>query len=157
MYYTNEWVADDTRTIAAASDVFRHLPGRTFEGVAQQILGDQLDALVFPELGMHGETFSLASLRLAPVQVAGWGHPTTTGLPNVDYFVSSAPMEPEEGERHYRERLVLLPGLGTSYASPPLPKPAIAPNSRFRRMCRSTSCRSRFSRSIPTTMPCWPR
>jgi protein O-GlcNAc transferase len=118
VYYTNEWVADDTRTIAAASDVFRHLPGRTFEGVAQQILGDQLDALVFPELGMHGETFSLASLRLAPVQVAGWGHPTTTGLPNVDYFVSSAPMEPEEGERHYRERLVLLPGLGTNYATP---------------------------------------
>jgi CRISPR-associated protein Csy1 len=118
VYYTNELMADDTRAIAAASDVFRHLPGRSFEIVAQHILGDQLDALVFPELGMYGETFSLASLRLAPVQVAGWGHPTTTGLANVDYFVSSAAMEPEEGARHYRERLALLPGLGTHYAAP---------------------------------------
>ncbi|HEY4997865.1 MAG TPA: hypothetical protein VII36_01920, partial [Usitatibacter sp.] len=118
VYYTNEWVADDTRMIASASDVFRHLPGRSFDGVAHYILGDELDALVFPELGMHGETFSLAALRLAPVQVAGWGHPTTTGLPNVDYFVSSAEMEPEDGARHYRERLVLLPGLGTRYGMP---------------------------------------
>ena len=118
VYYTNEWVADDTRAIASASDMFRHLPGRSFDVVARHILADELDALVFPELGMHGETFSLASLRLAPVQVAGWGHPTTTGLANVDYFVSSAPMEPADGARHYRERLVLLPGLGTSYGMP---------------------------------------
>jgi protein O-GlcNAc transferase len=27
-------------------------------------------------------------------------------------------MEPEEGARHYRERLALLPGLGTNYATP---------------------------------------
>ena len=118
VYYTNEWVADDTRAIASAADMFRHLPGRSFDVVARHILADELDALVFPELGMHGETFSLAALRLAPVQVAGWGHPTTTGLPNVDYFVSSAPMEPEDGARHYRERLVLLPGLGTNYGMP---------------------------------------
>ncbi|MGZ5049003.1 MAG: O-linked N-acetylglucosamine transferase, SPINDLY family protein [Usitatibacter sp.] len=118
VYYTNEWVADDTRAIAAAVDSFRHLPGRSFDVVASHILADDLDALVFPELGMHGETFSLASLRLAPVQVAGWGHPTTTGLPNMDYFVSSREMEPAGAQEQYRERLVLLPGLGTHYATP---------------------------------------
>jgi CRISPR-associated protein Csy1 len=118
VYYTNEWIADDTRAIASAVDAFRHLPGRSFDVVADRILADDLDALVFPELGMHGETFSLASLRLAPVQVAGWGHPTTTGLANVDHFVSSTEMEPGDAARHYRESLVLLPGLGTYYATP---------------------------------------
>ena len=124
VYYTNEWIADDTRTIAAAADRFRHLPGRSYDVVAQEIAGDAVDALVYPELGMHGETFSLASLRLAPVQVAGWGHPITTGLPNIDYFVSSRDMEPEEGAASYRERLVLLPGLGTHYATPAAPAQA---------------------------------
>ena len=118
VYYTNEWVADDTRAIAAGVDTFRHIPGRSFDAVAERILADELDALVFPELGMHGETFALASLRLAPVQVSGWGHPTTTGLANVDYFVSSREMEPANAAEHYREKLVTLGGLGTWYGTP---------------------------------------
>lgn len=118
VYYTNEWVADDTRAIAAASDRFMHLPGRGPELVARHIAGDDLDVLVYPELGMHTDTFALGSLRLAPVQVAGWGHPVTTGLPNIDWFLSCAEMEPSDAESHYRERLAMLPGLGTNYALP---------------------------------------
>ncbi|HET7729193.1 MAG TPA: tetratricopeptide repeat protein [Usitatibacter sp.] len=119
VYYTNEWVADDTRTIAAAAGTFRHLPGRPLYTLAQHVAADELDILVFPELGMHADTFTLASLRLAPVQCAGWGHPNTTGLENVDWFVSSEAMEPPGAESHYSERLALLPGLGTYYALPP--------------------------------------
>lgn len=118
VYYTNEWVADDTRTIAATAGTFRHLPGRPLYTLAQHVAADELDILVFPELGMHAETFTLASLRLAPVQCAGWGHPDTTGLPNIDWFISSEPMEPPGAQSHYSERLALLPGLGTRYALP---------------------------------------
>lgn len=118
VYYTNEWVADDTREIAKAASAFRHLPGRPLHTLAQHVAADELDILVYPELGMHAETFTLASLRLAPVQCAGWGHPNTTGHPNIDWYVSSADMEPEGAERHYTERLALLPGLGTRYAIP---------------------------------------
>ncbi|HET7730306.1 MAG TPA: tetratricopeptide repeat protein [Usitatibacter sp.] len=118
VYYTNDWVADDTRTIAAAAGTFRHLPGRPLYALAQHVAADELDVLVFPELGMHADTFTLAALRLAPVQCAGWGHPNTTGLANIDWFISSAPMEPPEAQAHYSERLALLPGLGTNYALP---------------------------------------
>lgn len=118
VYYTNEWVADDTRTIAAAASTFRHMPGRPLADVARQITADELDALVYPELGMHPETFALAGLRLAPVQCAGWGHPNTTGLPEIDWFISCADMEPAHAQEHYTERLALLPGLGTRYAMP---------------------------------------
>jgi CRISPR-associated protein Csy1 len=118
VYYTNEWVADDTRTIAAAAQTFRHLPGRSLDAIARQVVSDELDILVYPELGMHPETFTLAGLRLAPVQCAGWGHPNTTGLGEIDWFISCADMEPPGAEKHYSERLARLPGLGTRYAIP---------------------------------------
>jgi protein O-GlcNAc transferase len=118
VYYTNDRVADDTRTIAAAASRFRHLPGLALHALAGQIAADALDVLVYPELGMHADTFTLAGLRLAPVQCAGWGHPSTTGLPNIDWFISCEAMEPPGAEAHYTERLALLPGLGTRYAVP---------------------------------------
>jgi protein O-GlcNAc transferase len=118
VYYTNEWVADDTRVIRAAAGTFRHLPGRPLYTLAQHVAADDLDILVFPELGMHAETFTLAGLRLAPVQCCGWGHPNTTGLANIDWFISSEAMEPADAQSHYSERLALLPGVGTRYALP---------------------------------------
>ncbi len=118
VYYTNPWVADDTRAIAASADKFRHLPGRPLNVLAEQVRADELDILVYPELGMNSDTFTLATLRLAPVQVAGWGHPTTTGLQSIDWFLSSSDMEPADAQDHYTEKLALLPGLGTRYARP---------------------------------------
>ena len=118
VYYTNEWVADDTRTIASAADTFRHLPGRPLYTLARHVAEDKLDVLVYPELGMHPDPFTLAGLRLAPVQCAGWGHPNTTGLPEIDWFISCDAMEPEGAAARYSERLALLPGLGTRYAVP---------------------------------------
>lgn len=54
----------------------------------------------------------LAAHRLAPLQVAGWGHPVTTGLPTIDLYFSGALLEPENAQEAYRERLILLPGTG---------------------------------------------
>lgn len=118
VYYTHDWVADDTRTIAAAASTFRHLPGRPLYTLARQVAADALDILVYPELGMHPDNFTLAALRLAPVQCSGWGHPNTTGLPEIDWFISAGDMEPEDARSHYRERLATLPGLGTHYLTP---------------------------------------
>ena len=118
VFHTNPWVADDTRAIASSADRFHHLPARPLHQLAQRVLAEELDVLVYPELGMNAATFTLASLRLAPVQVSGWGHPTTTGLPSIDWFLSSAGMEPDDAASHYVERLATLPGLGTRYAKP---------------------------------------
>jgi protein O-GlcNAc transferase len=61
----------------------------------------------------------LAARRLAPVQCVTWGHPETTGLETMDYFLSSELMEPPDGDDHYSEKLVRLPGLSICYE--PLP------------------------------------
>ncbi len=118
VYYSNETMAEDTKAIAAAAQTFRHVAGRPLHAIAHQVIADELDILVYPELGMHPETFVLAALRLAPVQCAAWGHPTTTGSREIDWFISSEDMEPVGAQAHYGERLALLPGLGTRYAIP---------------------------------------
>jgi predicted O-linked N-acetylglucosamine transferase (SPINDLY family) len=74
-----------------------------------------LDAVLYPEVGMDSMTLRLAALRLAPLQLASWGHPITTGLPTIDAFISSDAMEPADAQEHYAEKLVRLPGLGVCY------------------------------------------
>jgi protein O-GlcNAc transferase len=89
--------------------------------VARGIRAEQLDILVYPELGMDQVTFALAGLRLAPRQFAAWGHPVTTGHAAIDAFFSCDVMEPAGADAHYTERLVRLPGIGTRFARPVLP------------------------------------
>ncbi len=83
---------------------------------AAAILEQRPDVLIYPEVGMDALTARLASQRLAPVQVATWGHPETTGLPTIDYYLSAEGLEPPGAQANYTERLVLLPGLGCCYA-----------------------------------------
>lgn len=75
----------------------------------------QADLILYPELGMDEDTFLLGSLRLAPIQICAWGHPSTTGLPSIDYYLTCQSMEPEDAPSHYSEKLIGLPGLGTAY------------------------------------------
>lgn len=109
-----------TDELASVCDHSVALTG-TLSEMASRIGADQLDILVYPEVGMESRTFLLAALRLAPVQCAGWGHPVTTGLRNVDFFLSCAAMEPAHAQAHYREKLVTLPGIGTRYQQPRYP------------------------------------
>ena len=97
--------------------------------IAPTIRNDNLDVLIYPELGMDATTFALAALRLAPVQCTAWGHPVTTGHATIDVFFSCAAMEPPGADAHYTERLILLPGIGTDYARPSIP--ADADRARF--------------------------
>jgi protein O-GlcNAc transferase len=110
-----------TRAIKASAGCYRHLHGPLTK-TADRIREDQLDVLIFPELGMNGKVFLLAAMRLARVQCAAWGHPVTSGLATINTFFSCGEMEPADGASHYSERLVMLPGIGTCYARPTLPE-----------------------------------
>jgi len=83
---------------------------------ASSILDRAVDVLIYPEIGMHQLTTQLASLRLAPIQIAAWGHPETTGLPTIDYYLSADLLEPDEAHLNYTEALVKLPNLGCTYS-----------------------------------------
>ena len=89
--------------------------------MANAIANDAPDVLIYPEIGMEPIIEKLAAMRLAPLQCVLWGHPVTTGLPTMDVFFSAAALEPDNAQSHYRERLQLLPALGTCYPTPPAP------------------------------------
>lgn len=86
-------------------------PGRKKE-IKTQIQKDEVDFLLYPEIGMDPATTWLAAQRLAKVQAVSWGHPITSGLKTIDYFISGDLLESAEAEQHYTEKLVRLPGTG---------------------------------------------
>jgi predicted O-linked N-acetylglucosamine transferase (SPINDLY family) len=95
-----------------------HAHFRSADEIAQRIRACELDVLVYPEIGMDPVTQSLAALRLAPVQCMAWGHPVTSGLGTIDYFLSSERMEGPSAGAHYSEKLVRLPNLSIFYPPP---------------------------------------
>ena len=103
----------ETKIARSLSDVWRD--SRTIpdlNGWLDAMRVDQPDVIFYPEIGMDHMTLRLAANRLAPLQVASWGHPITTGLSTIDLYFSGDLLEPTDADTHYRERLVRLPGTG---------------------------------------------
>ena len=107
----------ETKLIADSADQAMHLPLELVK--ARQALADQeFDVIVYPEIGMDIFTYSLAFARLAPIQCTTWGHPVTTGIPNMNYFVSWTDLESENSNDQYSETLFRLYTLITYYQKP---------------------------------------
>jgi protein O-GlcNAc transferase len=104
----------DAETEYAKSNTANYINcGNSIQRAAQLIANQNLDALFYPEIGMDTTSKGLACLRLAPIQIASWGHPETTGLPTIDFYLSADLLEPENAKSLYSEALVQLPNLGT--------------------------------------------
>ncbi len=125
-YYLGTIQDQFTQQFRLHSDAFHHIPDN-IEAVAEQIIADRLHILVFLDIGMYPPVTLLAALRLAPVQCTTWAHPVTSGLPTIDYFLSSDLMEPENAQSHYSEQLIRLANIGISY-----PKPTITEKTKTR-------------------------
>ncbi len=119
-YHVGRKVDPVTEEVQRISQGFRHLP-EALEEACRAILADNLHILVFLDIGLDPVMSQLAALRLAPVQCSAWDQPVTSGLPTVDYYLSSALAEPEDAEEHYSETLVRLPGVGVCYSKPVIP------------------------------------
>lgn len=69
--------------------------------------------LLYTDVGMNSWTTSLAHARLAPVQLAMWGHHGSSGLPSIDYYVIADAFEPFQSNSKHSEQLVRMEtGLG---------------------------------------------
>lgn len=84
-------------------------------GWRREILLDAPHVLIYPGLLMDAVSLHLAAQRLAPVQCTSWGHPETSGIATLDYFLSSDLMEPPDADAFYTEKLVRLPNLSFYY------------------------------------------
>ena len=121
VFVYQKYVIED-ELVAQLRDAADHFVqgAENFAFFSRCIAADDLDILIYPELGMDLMCFLMAALRLAPLQVCAWGHPVTPGHPSIDYFISCAVMEPVNAGQHYNEKLLALPGIGTRYDVPTL-------------------------------------
>ena len=104
---------DDISKQFAALGQFRQMvfnEGTVLQTIAA-IRNDRLDILFLPDVGMTPASRVLSQFRIAAVQFSAWGHPVTTGSPNIDYYLSSDLMEPDDALDQYSEKLVRLPNL----------------------------------------------
>ena len=88
------------------------------------ILEHNLDIIFYPDIGFSTQLYYLTFLRLANYQMTSWGHPETTGNPNIDYFLSSKLLEEnfDEAQKHYSEKLLLSEFLPMYYFKPKIQK-----------------------------------
>ena len=63
------------------------------------------DLIYYWEVGSDAMNYFLPFARLAPVQCTGWGSTITSGVPAVDYFLSSELVERPGSQSQYTERL----------------------------------------------------
>jgi len=109
----DEW----TERFIKASHKFHFIP-RDITAAQQIIAAQECDVLFFLDIGMSHFTYFLAFARLASVQCTSGGHPITSGITNMDYFLSAKTLEPENGQKHYSEKLALFENNITGTLSP---------------------------------------
>lgn len=78
---------------------------------AQRLVADEeLDVLIFAEIGMDPHSYAMAFGRHAPIQIAMHGHAQTTGIRSIDYYVSYAGFSEPQAQAHYSEKLLVVDG-----------------------------------------------
>ncbi|KAF1774845.1 O-GlcNAc transferase, C-terminal [Phytophthora cactorum] len=68
----------------------------------EEIRAWKVDVLIYPELGMDKTTYFVSLARLAPVQAVWWGNADTSGVPTMDYYLTSE-HEHSTVNSHYSE------------------------------------------------------
>lgn len=81
------------------------------------IKAENIDILIFLDTIMDINLYILACFKSCPIQIATWGHPDTSGLGTIDYFISSKIFE-KNTDYNYTEKLIQFDSLNLHYYSP---------------------------------------
>lgn len=99
--------------------VWRDVVSLQPQQVAAQIEADGIDILVDLSGHTSGNRLDVCTLKPAPVQVSWLGYPHSTGLPQIDWYLSDNWCDPPGMTDHlYVERVWRLPELFCCYQSP---------------------------------------
>jgi predicted O-linked N-acetylglucosamine transferase (SPINDLY family) len=120
-------ICKDEDSVAAADyDLFNNviflnednklrLPSRE---ALQKIADEKFGTIFFADIGQEIISAILANQRLAPIQLSCYGNPASSQSKNIDYFVVSENVEPENPEQYYSEKLVFIPGNAVMAVTP---------------------------------------
>lgn len=92
-------------------NLFGFLP--TLKDNVQMVLSHQIGVMIYPDPLEDMLTYLFGCHRLAPVQISTWGHPGTTGLPFIDYYVTSKVFR--DSQEFYSEKLIEFDSLSIYY------------------------------------------
>jgi len=114
-----------TRALENSDGTFFIRTGMTVVRNRAEVVDRKIDVLVYLDVGMTTSTPVWAASRLAPIQLATWGHPTTTGLSSIDFFISSDDYHFEynktyQPKDYFSEQLVRLSSTGFYFNRPHL-------------------------------------
>ena len=100
LYACGEQFDDYSARLQAKADHWVNLHGESDEACINQILQDEIDILV--DLAGHtaGNRLAVFSAKAAPIQATYLGYYGTTGLPQVDYWVTDNVLHPKEQDRN---------------------------------------------------------
>jgi predicted O-linked N-acetylglucosamine transferase (SPINDLY family)/GT2 family glycosyltransferase len=117
--------ADFLRTGFKREDVRFVILPLQLDAALARIRAEALSLLYYWEIGTEGANYFLPFYRLAPVQCTGWGRPWSSGIPSVDYYLSSAALETPESDTFFSEQLIRLPRLPVWLTREPAPDAAL--------------------------------
>ncbi|MBQ7498682.1 MAG: hypothetical protein IJU00_12780 [Selenomonas sp.] len=120
----HDWYTEQVEHFAA---VFRDMHGQDMQDIAAQIRADGIDVLV--DLAGHsaGSGLPVLAFRPAPVQVSGLGYMATTGLKQVDAFLTDRWADPPEREPELVEQPLYLTSQFCYTGRSDVPEPGGAP------------------------------
>ncbi|MEK7431629.1 MAG: hypothetical protein AABZ74_00735, partial [Cyanobacteriota bacterium] len=75
----------------------------------------ELDIIYHWEVGTTFANYILPFFKLAPIQCTSIGWPETTGIKEIDYFISNEFMETENAQEHYTEKVLKINNLPLFY------------------------------------------
>jgi protein O-GlcNAc transferase len=139
---------------AIASD-WQVVDGDAPERLVPRLRALDLDILI--DLGGHGDRGMMAACasRVAPVQVKWVGAQNhSSGVAEMDWFISDRWETPPERAATYTERLLLLPDGYVCY-SPPAYAPDIAPLPALANGAVTFGCFNNLAKITPAVLACW--
>jgi predicted O-linked N-acetylglucosamine transferase (SPINDLY family) len=155
-YSDVKWPDAHTHRLQALADDWRPLRGLSDEEAAERIRQDRIDILV--DLAGHTahNRMLVFARKPAPVQLAYFGYPNTTGLATMDYRITDAHADPPGlTEESYTEELIRLPEIAWCYQ--PSASPEVGPLPALRAGHITFGSLNYLAKVAPETVALWSR
>ena len=122
---------------------FEVVEDMSFEDIAKKIHDDGIDVLIDVVGHGVGNALPVFAYKPAPIQISGVGYPATTGLQQMDYFITDETLNPKDGdtEKYFTEKFLYMP-VNFCYAQrEDVPTPEFAPCTKIDHPVYGTVCR----------------
>ncbi len=142
--------------LARKFDVYRRTVGLSDEEMLHRILEDRIDILVDLSGHTSSNRLQVLALKPAPIQVSWLGYPNTTGMDQVDYYITDEVAGGVDLEHLFTEKLMRLPR-GFHCFRAPVKTPEVAPLPALSRGQITFGCFNRERKIRPATICLWAR